>query len=188
MHWAEDIKSATTHTTEDGLATLTVWAGAYNGTKGLPTPPESWAADDQNDVAVWLLTLKPKGKFTIPAAAGGKSTNRALYTIEGEGVSIDGTAIKGRAHVTMNGDVPATVEVTGGETVRLLMLQGKPIGEKVVSHGPFVMNSREEIEQAFSDYRRTQFGGWPWPEDAMVFPQDKGRFALVGGKETHPPK
>ena len=63
------------------------------------------------------------------------------------------------------------------------MLQGRPIGEPVAQHGPFVMNTRAEIQQAFEDYQRTRFGGWPWPEDAMVFPRDKGRFALVDGKE-----
>ena len=66
-------------------------------------------------------------------------------------------------------------------------LQGKPINEPVAQHGPFVMNSKQEIMQAFSDYQETQFGGWPWPEDAVVFPRDKGRFALVDGKEERPP-
>lgn len=72
------------------------------------------------------------------------------------------------------------------QITELLILQGKPIGEPVAQHGPFVMNTREEIQQAFADYRRTQFGGWPWPDDAMVFPRDKGRFALMNGKEERP--
>ena len=49
------------------------------------------------------------------------------------------------------------------------------------------MNTQSEIRDAFMDYQRTKFGGWPWPQDDMVFPQDKGRFALVDGKETRPP-
>jgi len=66
------------------------------------------------------------------------------------------------------------------------VLQGRPIGEPVAQHGPFVMNTREENNKAFSDYQATRFGGWPWPEDAVVFPKDKGRFALVDGKEIYP--
>ena len=53
--------------------------------------------------------------------------------------------------------------------------------------GPFVMNTREEIQQAFSDYRRTQFGGWPWDSDGPVFDRDAGRFAELYGDKTVPP-
>jgi hypothetical protein len=46
-----------------------------------------------------------------------------------------------------------------------------------VQHGPFVMNTRQEIMDAFSDYRRTQFGGWPWKDQAPVHAREEGRFA-----------
>ena len=57
------------------------------------------------------------------------------------------------------------------------MLQGRPIGEPVAQYGPFVMNDQAGIEQAFTDYRRTGFGGWPWPTDDPVHARDAGRFA-----------
>ena len=60
----------------------------------------------------------------------------------------------------------------------------RPINEPVVQHGPFVMNTVTEIQQAFSDYRSTQFGGWPWPRYDNVHSREMGRFAkYADGKE-----
>jgi hypothetical protein len=67
---------------------------------------------------------------------------------------------------------------SGTEVAHVLILQGRPINEPVVQHGPFVMNSREEIQAAFQDYQRTQFGGWPWPQLDHVHERNVGRFAL----------
>ena len=65
----------------------------------------------------------------------------------------------------------------GDDETQLLMLQGRPIGEPVAQYGPFVMYTQAEIHQAFADYRRTEFGGWPWGRSDPVHPRDKGRFA-----------
>jgi len=59
----------------------------------------------------------------------------------------------------------------------MLLLQGRPIGERIVQYGPFVMNSRVEIDQAIAEFRETQFGGWPWPSSDPVHPRQEGRFA-----------
>jgi hypothetical protein len=67
--------------------------------------------------------------------------------------------------------------VNGDQETELLMLQGRPIGEPVAQYGPFVMNTQAEIHQAFADYRRTEFGGWPWGASDPVHPRDTGRFA-----------
>ncbi len=76
----------------------------------------------------------------------------------------------------MRSDVPVTLADTG-DGAELLVLQGRPIGEPVVQYGPFVMNTREQIQQAYADYQRTQFGGWPWPADDPNHGHDLRRFA-----------
>jgi hypothetical protein len=79
------------------------------------------------------------------------------------------------------------LENRGAEWAEVLLLQGRPIGEPVARHGPFVMNTRHEIEQAYADYRATGFGGWPWRRDDPVHPRAEGRFALhAGGRVDRP--
>lgn len=185
MHWAEDVR----HTASaDGGTKITVWAGELQGVSGLAPPPNSWAADPSNDVAVWFLRLAPGATFALPAAKGGAGSNRTAYFIEGDEVRFDGQAVK--AHASVRLDASQQVQLhnpSASSDAELLVLQGKPLGEPVAQHGPFVMTTQQEIQQAFADYRRTQFGGWPWPADDHVFPQSKGRFALSGGVETTPP-
>ena len=79
--------------------------------------------------------------------------------------------------------------VASGAPSECLLLQGRPIGEPVAQYGPFVMNTQQEIQQAFADYQRTQFGGWPWPDDAPVHGARAGRFARhADGRVEAPPE
>ncbi|KAJ3380843.1 hypothetical protein HDU80_002001, partial [Chytriomyces hyalinus] len=144
-----------------------------------------------NDVNIWFLQIQPGGGITLPKAASSLST-RSLYFVEGSALTLNGvTKVPDLSQVEFADPSQEEVllENLGPKLVEVLVLQGRKMGEPVAKHGPFVMNTQQEIAQTFNDYRMTQFGGWPWPEDAMVFPREKGRFlALKGVSEELPPK
>ena len=62
------------------------------------------------------------------------------------------------------------------------------MGEPIVKYGPFVMNSKVEIERAISDYQKTKFGGWKWKEKGVVHGGKAERFAQYPNKEIDRPK
>jgi redox-sensitive bicupin YhaK (pirin superfamily) len=170
MLWDHDIPRVTAPGVD-----VSVIAGRLGTVDAPPPPPNSWANRPEADVAIWLVRLDAGAQWTLPAATG-PDTLRTLYCFEGSGLDIDGTAIDADTAVLLepHRDVSLT---SGDREVQCLLLQGRPIGEPVERHGPFVMNTRDELEQAFTDYRATEFGGWPWPTDDPVQPRTQGRFA-----------
>jgi redox-sensitive bicupin YhaK (pirin superfamily) len=151
-----------------------VVAGALGDAHPPAPPPHSWASHADSDVAIWSIRMKAGARFALPPARPG--TNRALYFFRGKTITIADRTLEHHAGARLRGDAEATL-VAGPDDVELLLLQGRPIAEPVVQYGPFVMTTPGEIEQAFADYRRTQFGGWPWPSDDPVHGRDRGRFA-----------
>ena len=149
-----------------------VIAGSLGGAQPPVPPPSSWASRDESDLGIWTLKLQPGASYTLPAAR--PTSNRVLYLFRGD-ATIAGQHVDGKHGVQVKPDV--AIEINAGAETEILVLQGKPIGEPVAQHGPFVVNTRAEIQQAFADYQRTQFGGWPWPKDDPVHPRDEGRFA-----------
>ncbi len=169
----------------EGGTKVTMIAGAL-GEQTMPSPPpDSWAAQADSDVAIWTIAMEPGARWTMPKAKPG--TTRVLYLFRGEGMTIGGRKIENKSAIAVRSDRDAVLE-NGAGASELLVLQGRPIREPVVQHGPFVMNTREEIVKAFEDYRATQFGGWPWKDDAPVHDRERGRFARhADGKEELAP-
>jgi len=126
-------------------------------------------------VAIWSIAMEAGAEWMMPAA-GHAGTLRTLHLFAGAGLRVAGRLVPGPSAIQVRADQPVTIEATDGPA-DILLLQGRPIGEPVAAHGPFVMNTRAELQQAFADYQRTQFGGWPWPVDAPVHARDEGRFA-----------
>lgn len=184
MLWSHQIPCLELRDGEGRSVALTVVAGEYEGTKAPAPPPKSWASRSDSELAIWTIKLAPHARFTLPAASQG--VQRSLYFFEGKSLSIAGRELSTHAGLTVRPEHPLEL-VNGDEPAELLLLQARPIREPVVQHGPFVMNTPAEIQQAFLDYRRTQFGGWPWPKDDPVHPREATRFAVhADGREERP--
>jgi redox-sensitive bicupin YhaK (pirin superfamily) len=189
MFWSEDIPHRMIEDAE-GRRTEVVCIAGRLGEAGsqapLPPPPDSWASQPNADLAIWTLKMAPGARWTLPAASG-HGTRRKLYFFNGASVGLGGERIVQHSAIELRAD-QAVELVNGDDTAEFLMLQARPLGEPVSQYGPFVMNTREEIEQAFADYRRTQFGGWPWPDTAPVHGPVHQRFAAHadGRRETLP--
>jgi redox-sensitive bicupin YhaK (pirin superfamily) len=162
-------------TDKDGRHTeVTIIAGGLGEAKAPPCPPESWAAAPEHEVAIWMIRMAPGARWTLPRAAPG--VNRRLFFFRGSGLRIGARVLSSHAALPLRAEREAQLEA-GADECELLLLQGRPISEPVAQVGPFVMNTREEIEQAFRDYQRTRFGGWPFERDDPVHPREQERFA-----------
>lgn len=163
---------------------LALVAGQIGEQRAPAAPPDSWASSPESEVAIWTLKLAPGAKWTIPPAPAG--VLRTLYFFAGASMEVGDQRVSAPLGVRVRADLPTPLH-NGEVEAEVLMLQGRPIGEPVVQHGPFVMNTPAEINQAITDYRRTQFGGWPWKSDGPVHPREEGRFAIhVGGRTERP--
>jgi len=169
MLWYEDIPLISENGTQ-----IKIIAGSYNDNHAPEPAPDSWAADDKNEVAILNIHLEAKASFSLPKSTMG--IHRTLYFYDGDFVDIHGQQIVPNTGIELN--AAQEVKMTAGKkTAHLLLLQGKPIEEPVAKYGPFVMNTDEEIQKAMQEYRITQFGGWPWPYPDNVHDREKGRFA-----------
>ena len=171
MFWDADVPRVVA----DGV-TVTVVAGTLGDAEPPSPPPASWGSRDEAELAIWHIVLEPGASWTLPAAASGDA-NRVLYVFDGERADLDGTVVDAPTGAVVDPTAPVPISNTSDGPVEILLLQGRPLNEPVAQYGPFVMNTREEIQQAFEDYQRTQFGGWPWDRDDPVHGLDGDRFA-----------
>ena len=122
-----------------------VIAGSFGGTQG---PVRGGSTDPQ----YWDVHLEPGAAFeaSLPSAH-----NAFLYAYEGE-ATVEGKDLPHRAAGLLS-DGEKVCFMAGAQGARVLVLAGKPLREPVVQYGPFVMNTREEIEQAIADYQAGAF-------------------------------
>ena len=185
MLWKELIPKLTSADSDGKSTEVTIVAGSIGDLKAVPPAPDSWAARAENEVAIWLIKMEAGAKWDIPTASN--DAQRSIYFHKGSEILVSGQKVSSYKAVGLHADQEVMIE-NGQDESHILLLQGRPINERTVQHGPFVMNTGEEIRQAMEDYRRTEFGGWPWPRPDQVHDPEKGRFAKYADGEEENPK
>jgi redox-sensitive bicupin YhaK (pirin superfamily) len=154
----QDIRAtqATLLSSADGGALLRVIAGDLDGHRG---PGSTYTP-----IALVHATVSPGARLEVPWR---KDFNALGYVLAGHGTVGTGAQPihKGQLAVFGDGDALTFTAATGQPVaepnLEVLLLGGLPIREPVVQYGPFVMNTREEVVQAFEDYQSGRFGVIP---------------------------
>ena len=129
------------------------------------------------------IEIPDEGRWTLPPGPSG--VHRTVYVIAGS-VRVHSLPTVSRVRLQLDPERASEFLAVNGSAT-LLLLEGTPIGEPVVQHGPFVMNTRQEIVDAFSDYKATQFGGWPWESNEPIHGPQRERFTVgPDGRRNHP--
>jgi quercetin 2,3-dioxygenase len=134
--------------TPDGRGVVNLVSGEYLGNKGAMQP--------LLDIFMSTVELEAGARVTFDGVAG---RNVFLYVVRGS-TAVAGTDVPHWHLIELNDDGD-TVEIEAKSDAVLLFGHAEPIGEPVVTYGPFVMNTREEIMQAIHDYQAGRFNAIP---------------------------
>ena len=180
MMWREHIPHVTLKDSHENNIDIRVISGEFNGKDAIPRPAHSWAAAKENNVNIYMMTLDAHAEIVMPATT--PTSTRFAYFYQGTTLNVEGETVQFRHLIELKSDTE--IHLTAGDhEARILWLEGEPIGEPVAMRGPFVLNSDQELSDAFRRYRATHFGDWPWSSSAPVFKREQPRFASYNAGE-----
>ncbi|NLU01088.1 MAG: pirin family protein [Pseudomonas lundensis] len=134
---------------KDNAGRLRLIAGEFDGLRG--------PAHTFTDIQVWDIRLQAGKSATFDLHEG---HNTALVVLKGA-VQLNGQEMAREGQLALFDRDGTQVHVDADQDAVFLILSGEPIDEPIVGHGPFVMNSEAEIEQAFADFQSGRFGRMP---------------------------
>ena len=175
MLWNETIPKLTFLDDSDRAVRVTLIAGQVRGVSAPPATRDSWASDPASHLAIQIIELAPGARWVIPP--GPADLNRSLYFFQGETLRMDGQVFSEPSYAFVTGSEANRLENPGSASARILLLEAVPVDGEIIAQGPFVMSSPAEIRQAYADYQRTQFGGWPFASPEVWHAPDQVRFA-----------
>lgn len=132
-----------------GAGSLRVIAGEFAGSAG--------PAATFSPLNVWDVRLAAGHAASLPVPEGHTA---AIAVLRGS-IAANGSPPTGSAELLVLSGAGDEIQIRAQEDSTLLVLSGVPIGEPVVGYGPFVMNSRQEIEAAITDFQSGKFGRMP---------------------------
>ena len=103
---------------------------------------------------VWDVRIKARHTISLPQPEGWTT----LLLVQSGAVTVNDSKRVGAAQLVMLSRSGTGVSITASQDTQLLLLAGEPINEPVVGYGPFVMNTEQEIRQAFMDFNAGKFG------------------------------
>ncbi|MCY1365100.1 Pirin [compost metagenome] len=130
----------------NGAGSLRLIAGQFAGQQG---PAHTFTAMD-----VWDIRLLAGKSLTLPVVSG---RNTALVVLRGS-LRINGEQPLDQAQLVLFEPAGDELQLEASGDTTLLLLSGEPINEPIVGHGPFVMNSEAQIQQAMRDFQSGEFG------------------------------
>lgn len=133
----------------NGAGTLRVIAGGFDGRRG--------PARTHTPMNVWDLRLRRDGRAGLDLPEGWTT---ALVILRGT-VEINGSALAREGQLVVLDRPGTALSIEANNEAVVLLLAGEPIDEPVAGHGPFVMNTRDEIAKAIADYNNGRFGAMP---------------------------
>ncbi len=139
-------EEAPQYISSDEKVVMKIFSGEILGVTG-PIPSNS-------DVNAGTINLAKGGKISIPVV---ESHNAMLYLLDGK-LKVDGFGLVDGLNAVVFKNDGEGIAFEALEDTRVLFLSGEPLNEKVVSHGPFVMNSQTEILEAMRDYQMGKMG------------------------------
>lgn len=177
MLWRDDIPVKRLVNEQGGKVNIKLILGAFDDVNALGPLPYSWAQNLESHIRIALVEMDADTEFHLEAIS--KTLNRFVFVYEGkDSVRMANQHVGEGFLADLAGDEDILIR-SEGQGAKLLILEGEPINEPVAAYGPFVMNTQQELQEAFDEYRRTEFGGWPWgeKESDLVNDKDAGRFA-----------
>lgn len=134
------------HLLPEGMGSVEVIAGEHKGTKG--------AAFTFSPVHLFNIELKNDAVETFEFPS---HYNTAILVIEGS-IQINDSSEALKDHLVLMANDAEQFTIKANMDTKILMLSGEPLNEPIAAHGPFVMNTREELIQAFRDFQNGKFG------------------------------